>query len=96
MIVTAATNNYLGFWYHQDYTGTYYNYSGVWVTTASVDPLKKPGYFVELQEFNDVFGRSKDTETQYNFDLIANVGQTVYFAYKYTSDYNQEIYTDNL
>jgi hypothetical protein len=93
--VTAATNDYLGFWYNQDYTASYYNYSGVWVSTASGDPLTNPVDFVELQEFNAAFGYSEDTWTEYNLDLTAYVGQTVYIAFKYTGDWEHRFYIDD-
>jgi hypothetical protein len=92
--ITAATNDYLGFWYYHNWTD-YYQYSGVWVSTASSDPIANPGDFVELQEFNDTFGYSEDTWTEFNLDLTAYIGQTVYFAFKYTGDYAHEFYIDD-
>jgi hypothetical protein len=48
---TVMSGNELKFWYYQNYSGDYYVYSGVWISTASNDPITNPGDFTELHEF---------------------------------------------
>jgi len=92
---TCGSAEELSFWYNHNYTPTYYNYSGVWISTASGDPIANPGDFTELQEINEAYGFSEDTWTQAIMDLAAYAGETVYVAFKYTGDYEHHLYIDD-
>ncbi len=91
----ACTGEDLSLWYLQKYTGSYYNYSGVWISTASNDPITNPGDFVELQEFNADFGYSDNVWSEYTKNLSDYSGQTIYIAIKYTGDYEHRLYIDD-
>src|SRR5690606_11801783 len=82
-IVDQATD-ILSFWYRQDYTTNYYNYSGIWISTGSGNPITHPADFIEIQELNADYGFSEDAWTNFVLDLSAYEGQTVYIAFKYT------------
>jgi len=92
-IVDQATD-ILSFWYRQDYTTNYYNYSGIWISTGSGNPITHPADFIEIQELNADYGFSEDAWTNFVLDLSAYEGQTVYIAFKYTGDLNHSLYID--
>ncbi len=89
---TVVTGDELNFWYNQNFTVSYYDYSGVWISTASNDPIANPGDFMQLEEFGQT---SEDVWTKKTYDLSAYVGQTVYVAFKYTGDWATELYIDD-
>jgi|GEM_PF-1064283 len=93
--IAEGVNDYLSFWYRQNYTPTYYVYSGVYISTASGDPIANPDDFVELQEFNGDFGYSEDEWTEYTLSLTSYVGEDVYLAFKYEGDFDHEFYIDD-
>ncbi len=72
-----------------------YNYSGVYISTASSDPISNPNDFVELAEFNP---NNYPTWNEWNkamFDLRSYANQTVYIAFKYTGDFAHDFYVDD-
>jgi hypothetical protein len=89
---TVMTGDELKFWYNQNYATSYYNYTGVWISTTSSDPIANPGDFTELEEFGQT---SEDAWTEKTYDLSAYVGQQVYIAFKYTGDWATELYIDD-
>jgi len=93
----CGADDELRFWYYQNFTASYYNYSGVWISTNSVDPISNPSDFSEIQEFNasSPGGFSEDTWTEFVYGLGAYDGQTIYIAFKYTGDYEHELYIDD-
>ena len=87
--ITCGPSDELSLWYYQ--TGSsYYDYSGVWISTASNDPLTNTGDFAELQELAPLSGW-----TEYTVNLSAYSGQTVYIGIKYTGDYAHDLYIDD-
>lgn len=94
---TATTNDLLSFWYMQNFTPTYYEYSGVYISTASNDPISNPGDFIELQELgvNSPGGYSEDVWTEYSTYLNSYAGQTIYIAFKYSGDFSHEFFIDD-
>ncbi len=73
-----------------------YDYSGVYISTASNDPINNPNDFVELAEFNP--NDYPDTWNQWNkamFDLRPYANQTVYIAFKYRGDFAHDFYVDD-
>jgi len=94
---SCAANTELSFWYYQNWTASYYGYSGVWISTGSNDPITNPGDFTELQELNATApgGFSEDAWTEYSTILSAYSGQTIYIAFKYTGDFNHELWIDD-
>lgn len=93
----CGADDELRFWYYQNFTASYYNYSGVWVSTNSSDPILNPGDFSEIQELNAFApgGFSEDAWTEFVYDLGGYDGQTIYIAFKYTGDYDHELYIDD-
>ena len=79
---------------NQNFSTLYYDYSGIVISTASGDPIANEADFVELFELGEGF--AEDVWTRVNIDLADYVGQTVYFAFKYTGDYDHEYYVDDV
>lgn len=94
---TCGSNDELIFWFRQNFTGSYYNYSGVHISTASNDPITNPGDFTEIEEFNATSstGFSEDVWTEYVSSLSAYAGQTIHIAFKYSGDFQHEFYIDD-
>ncbi len=72
-----------------------YNYSGVYISTGSSDPISNPNDFQELAEFDP---DDYDTWNEWNkamFDLRDYANQTVYIAFKYTGDFAHDFYVDD-
>ncbi len=86
--VPTTGNTSLNFWQNQNFAG-YYNYHGIWVSTASNDPSD----FVELVE---VGAGIEDTWTEYSADLSAYAGQSVYLAFRYEGDFADEWFVDDV
>jgi len=93
--VTVGTNEFMQFYYRQNFTGFAYDFSGVYISTASADPIANPDDFTLLQEFNEDFGYSEDVWTEFNEDLSSYAGDDVYIAFRYTGDFAHELFIDN-
>ena len=78
----------LTFW-SRTYFDSYYRYHGVWISTGSGDPAD--GDFAELQEV----GGSADW-IEVTVDLSAYQGQTVWLAFRYVGDWDDEWYIDDV
>jgi Lamin Tail Domain/Secretion system C-terminal sorting domain len=96
-VFSCQASSMLKFWYNQNYTGFSYDYSGVWISTASNDPITNPGDFVELMELNASApgGFSEDTWTEFTQSLTAYAASNIYIAFKYTGDYAHELWIDD-
>ncbi len=81
----------LTFWQMEHYP-SYYNYHGIWVSTGSSDPAD--GDFVELQEI--AIPASADTWEQVTVDLSPYQGQTIWLAFRYVGDWQDEWYLDDI
>lgn len=94
---TCGSNDALKFWYYQFYALDFYDYSGVWISTASGDPIANPGDFTEIQELNASApgGFSEEAWTEFTYNLAAYSGQTIYVAFKYRGDWSHELYIDD-
>jgi len=94
---TCASTDELKFWYYHDHTTSYYNYSGVWISTTGSDPTLNPGDYTEIQELNATApgGFSEAAWTEFVYSLSAYSGQTIYIAFKYTGDWDHELYIDD-
>lgn len=93
----SGVNDELRFWYNQNWTENFYNYSGVWISTTGNDPLTNPGDWTELSELNagSTGGFSEDTWTEFVQNLSAYAGQTIYIGFRYVGDYAHEFYIDD-
>ncbi|MDO5655941.1 MAG: GEVED domain-containing protein [Flavobacteriaceae bacterium] len=78
----------------QLYSNQFYSYSGIWISTNSGNPITNNADFVELQEMGAGF--AEGTWVKVSIDLASYEGQNVYFAFKYTGDFNHEFYIDDL
>jgi len=99
-VVTPAIdlpeNQQLEFYWREKWSFAY-NYSGVYISTGSNDPINNPDDFVELAEFSPE--DYPDTWNEWNraiIDLRAYAGQTVYIAFKYVGDFAHDFYVDNV
>ncbi len=79
----------LSFW-QADFYQDYYNYHGVWVTTAAnPDP--------SLITYTEVYsGDVTATWVEQVIDLSAYAGEEVYIAFRYQGDYEDEWYVDDV
>jgi len=72
-----------------------YDYSGVYISTGSNDPIAHPQDFEELEEFDP---DSHPTWNEWNkvmYDLRPYGNQTVYIAFKYRGDFAHDFYVDD-
>ncbi len=92
--ITVGNNKELIFYWREKWSYAY-NYSGVYISTGSSDPINNPNDFTELAEFNP---NDYPTWNEWNkamFDLRSYQGQTVYIAFKYTGDFSHDFYVDD-
>ncbi|MGV8039521.1 MAG: choice-of-anchor J domain-containing protein [Thermoanaerobaculaceae bacterium] len=89
-VTIPAAGGVLKLW-ERDYYGSYHEYHGVWVTTGS-SPDPGVSSYVELQRLVAPGATWKQTSV----DLSAHAGQTVFVALRYTGDYKDEWYVDDL
>ncbi len=95
-VYTATGNDQLSFYYSQNHTGSFYNYSGVWYSTTGSDPIQNPGDWTEIAEFNGTDQPySEDTWTQFTYTFNLSAGTTIYIAFKYTGDWAHQFYIDD-
>lgn len=95
-VYISTGDDLLSFMYRQNYTASYYNYSGVWYSTTGADPINNPGDWTEIAEFNDTdqpYSEDAWTLFTHNFNISANT--TIYIAFKYTGDWSHEFYIDD-
>ena len=78
----------LKFWERDRYQ-TYYEYHGVWISTGSGDPAS--GDFTEVWSVDGTA-----TWKEVTVDLASYNGQSIYIAFKYTGDYQDEWYIDDV
>ncbi len=91
---TVLAGDFLSFFYFNNYTDLGYGVeSGVYISTTSADPITNPSDFTLLY---DLLGNaSEGAWALSSSDLTAYVGQTVYVAFKYVGDYEDELYIDD-
>ncbi len=93
--IDLSDNQQLEFYWREKWSFAY-NYSGVYISTGSNDPINNPDDFVELAEFNP--DDYPDTWNEWNravFDLRPYADQTVYIAFKYVGDFGHDFYVDD-
>ena len=90
--LTVSIGDVLSFYHNHNYD-TYGVENGIWISTASADPITNPGDFTLLYDL--LANLSEDTWTEYSQSLDAYDGMTVYFAFKYTGDFEDELYIDD-
>ncbi|GAA0746773.1 T9SS-dependent choice-of-anchor J family protein [Gaetbulibacter jejuensis] len=91
---TVSTGDVLEFYYNHNYTSIGYGVEeGIWISTTSADPINNPGDFTLLYDL--LANASEDVWTLYSQSLDAYAGQTVYFAFKYVGDWEDELYIDD-
>jgi len=78
----------LTFWQYENW-GSYAIYHGIWVSTASDDPAD----FVEVSELG---AGTEDTWEEQTLDLSAYAGQSIYIAFRYSGEYADEWYVDDV
>jgi len=74
-----------------------YNFTAVYISTASNDPVANPGDFTMLKELSPA--NYPNTWLQWNeeaFDLSAYANQNVYIAFKYIGDFAHDIFIDEV
>jgi len=89
---TVSADDKLSFFYNNNYN-TYSVESGVWISTASGDPIANSSDFTEIFDIDANF--SEDVWASHEYELSSYVGQTIYVAFKYRGDYADEIYIDD-
>ena len=89
---TVSADDKLSFFYNNNYN-TYSVESGVWISTASADPIANSTDFTEIFDIDANF--SEDVWASHEYELSSYVGQTIYVAFKYRGDYADEIYIDD-
>ena len=89
---TVSADDKLSFFYNNNFN-TYSVESGVWISTASGDPIANPSDFTEIFDIDANF--SEDVWASHEYELSSYVGQTIYVAFKYRGDYADEIYIDD-
>jgi hypothetical protein len=89
---TVLAGDQLSYFYNQTFP-TYAVESGVWISTASGDPIANPGDFTEIYDLDANF--SNNAWALATQDLSAYVGQTIYVAFKYVGDWADELYIDD-
>ena len=89
---TVSSGEELSFYYNNNYN-TYSVESGMWISTASGDPIANPSDFSEVFDIDANY--SEDVWTTHVHDLSSYVGQTIYVAFKYRGDYADEVYIDD-
>ena len=91
----VGSNQELIFYWREKWAHAY-NYSGVYVSTASSDPINNPNDFVELAEFDpDDYPNTWNQWNKAMFDLRSYANQTIYIAFKYTGDFAHDFYVDD-
>ncbi len=74
-----------------------YNFTGVYISTASNDPVANPGDFTLLKELSPT--NYPDTWLQWNeeqYDMRPYNNQTVYIAFKYVGDHSHDFFIDDV
>ncbi len=74
-----------------------YNFSGVYISNTSNDPVANPNDFTLLEEFSP--NNYPNTWLQWNkasYDLTQYQGQTIYVAFKYVGDNAHDFYIDDV
>ncbi len=95
-VYTATGSDDVSFYYRQNYTPSYYNYSGVWYSTTGSDPIANPGDWTQIAEFDGTDQPySNAAWTQFRHTFTEAAGTTIYVAFKYTGDYAHEFYIDD-
>ncbi|MCB8990160.1 MAG: S8 family serine peptidase [Ardenticatenaceae bacterium] len=85
---TPDANTSVNFW-QSDYFQTYYNYHGVWVSNGSANPAD--GDYVEVWTAD-----TTATWEEISVDLSAYAGTPIYVGFKYTGDFDDEWYLDDI
>ena len=91
---TVQSGDEFSAYVRQNYSVSYYNYSGIAISNASGDPIANPADFVEVWEAGAGF--AEDSWEQVVLALDAYVGQSIYVAFVYTGDFDHEYYVDNM
>lgn len=91
---TVNSGDMLSFFYNNNYVTLGYGVeSGVWISTASGDPIANPGDFTLL--FDILGNATEDVWTEHVENLDSYAGQTIYIAFKYVGDFEDELYIDD-
>jgi len=89
---TVSADDKLSFFYNNNYS-SFSVESGVWISTASGDPIANPTDFTEI--FDIDANASEDLWALHEYDLSNFVGQIIYVAFKYRGDYADAVYIDD-
>jgi len=93
--INVPANQELVFYWREKWSYAY-NYSGVYISTASNDPINNPNDFTELGEFDpDDYPDTWNLWNKAMFDLSSYANQTVYIAFKYVGDFAHDFYVDD-
>ncbi len=92
--IVVGSSQELVFYWREKWSYAY-NYSGVFISSGSNDPIQNPGDFTELAEFDPAVYTTWNQWNEAAFDLSSFDGQTVYIAFKYTGDHAHDFYVDD-
>src|SRR5690554_5351042 len=89
---TVESGDALSVYVRQEYSVSYYEYSGIQISTASNDPIANPSDFIEVWEAGAGFAEGSWEEVAVALD--AYVGQTIYIAFVYEGEFSHQFYVD--
>ncbi|NPA43521.1 MAG: hypothetical protein GXO27_05800, partial [Chlorobi bacterium] len=92
--ITVGPNKELVFYWRIRWAYAY-DYTGVYVSAGSNDPINNPGDFIELGTFDPNDHPTWNQWTKAAFDLRPYEGQTIYIAFKYRGDFAHDFYVDD-
>ncbi len=92
--ITLGNNQELVFYWRMKWSYDY-DYTGVYISTGSNDPIANSQDFNELAEFDPNNYPTWNSWNKAMFDLSSYAGQTVYIAFKYTGDFAHDFYVDD-
>ncbi len=88
-------NSELKFYWRGKWSSAY-NFTGLYISTASNDPVANPQDFILLEEFSpDTYSDDWFVWKLAAFDLSSYGNQTVYIAFKYIGDFSHDFYIDD-
>ena len=93
----VISNNYEVKFFWRGKWSNAYNFTGVYISTTSNDPINNPGDFTLLEELSP--SNYPDNWLQWkqsSYDLSSYAGQTVYIAFKYIGDFAHDFFVDDL
>jgi len=95
-VVHVGTGYELSFYWRGRWTSAY-NFTAVYISTGSNDPISNPGDFTMLEELSPT--NYPNTWLQWNkamYDLSSYANQNIYIAFKYIGDHAHDFFVDEI